>query len=286
MIPHLTLCFYQAREILEARGRSDCETSPDLGMSRVRVRLSEEGAQFPNGVFIHWDEIDEIAGCRTKCFQVTDEGIAEIQKFSATTNRMRTLYPTAGAPTTMISGVLMHRIKAVDPMEDSRRKIEAISPVAGKVLDTATGLGYTALLAAKRAALVVTVEIDPVAHEIIRANPWSAGVLDLANVMPILGDIRDVVSTFATNEFARIIHDPPTMAVAGDLYSRAFYEQLFRVLSYKGRLFHYVGDPNSAHGRKITPGVMRRLHEAGFTKVERAPSAFGVLAYKLGSFRR
>jgi predicted methyltransferase len=55
---------------------------------------------------------------------------------------------------------------------------------------------------------------------------------------------------------------------------------LFRVLSRKGTLFHYVADPDSKLGDRMTKGVMRRLREAGFAKVERRAQAFGVVAMK------
>lgn len=282
----VTISHFQAAEILKARGQSSVETSSDLGMSRCVVDLEEDGAGFPNGVFVHWDEIEEIADSKTKCYQVTDEGPAEIQLFSETTGLMRTLYPTRGAPTTLVSGVLMHRIKDVDPMQDTKNKLSAIAPVAGEVLDTTTGLGYTALLASKSAEHVTTVEIDPAAHEIIRANPWSEELFESPKVTAVIGDIVEIIDSLPANKFSRIIHDPPTISLAGDLYSEAFYAKLLRVLKLKGMFFHYIGDPESAHGRKITPGVIRRLYAAGFGRVERAPKAFGVVGYKLPRSRR
>jgi len=45
-------------------------------------------------------------------------------------------------------------------------------------------------------------------------------------------------------------------------------------------MFHYVGDPNSRTGASATKGVVRRLQEAGFTRVVPKPEAFGVTAYK------
>jgi predicted methyltransferase len=77
-----------------------------------------------------------------------------------------------------------------------------------------------------------------------------------------------------------IIHDPPMFSLAGDLYSLGFYRQAFRVLKNNGRMFHYAGDPQSKSGARVTAGVMRRLQEAGFRRVVRAPRAFGVVAYK------
>jgi hypothetical protein len=48
----------------------------------------------------------------------------------------------------------------------------------------------------------------------------------------------------------------------------------------RSQLFHYVGDPESKSGRTITAGVMRRLEQAGFRQIRRAPRAFGVVAGK------
>ena len=73
----------------------------------------------------------------------------------------------------LIAGFVMHRIKDIDPMQDTLRKIATISPIGGRVLDTATGLGYTAIEAAKTADEVVTIELDPGAQQIARLNPWS-----------------------------------------------------------------------------------------------------------------
>ena len=56
--------------------------------------------------------------------------------------------------------------------------MKSITPIVGCVLDTATGLGYTAIEAAKTAEQVVTIELDPVALEIARLNPWSQTMFD------------------------------------------------------------------------------------------------------------
>ena len=59
----------------------------------------------------------------------------------------------------------------------------------------------------------------------------------------------------------------------------AFLE-LYRVLRRGGRLFHYIGDLESRSGGVVSKGAMRRLHEAGFERVERQPEAFALVAYK------
>ena len=68
--------------------------------------------------------------------------------------------------------------------------------------------------------------------------------------------------------------------MAGELYSGEFYRDLFRVLKRKGRLFHYIGDPDSRSGRNVTRGVVRRLQDAGFSRIVRKPGAFGLIAIK------
>ena len=180
----------------------------------------------------------------------------------------------------LIAGFVMHRIKDIDPMQDTRGKIAAISPIVGRVLDTATGLGYTAIEASKTADEVITIELDPGVQEIARLNPWSQTLFYNPKIQQLMGDAYEVVQTFEDESFSRIIHDPPTFSLAGELYSGALYQQLFRVLKRGGRLFHYIGDPKSKASGGITKGALRRLQEAGFSRVVRRPEAYGVVAYK------
>jgi uncharacterized protein len=180
----------------------------------------------------------------------------------------------------LVSGIPMHRISGIEPHADTLRKIKTIAPLGGVVLDTATGLGYTAIEAAKTAERVVTIELDPAGLEIARQNPWSRDLFGNPRIEQIVGDTYDVVEQFPDGTFTRILHDPPAMALAGDLYSGAFYRELHRILTRSGRVFHYIGDPESASGRNITRGVVRRLQESGFARIVRRPEAFGVVAYK------
>jgi predicted methyltransferase len=180
----------------------------------------------------------------------------------------------------LIAGFVMHRIKDLDPWQDTQRKIAAIAPVSGSVLDTATGLGYTAILAARSAESVTTIELDPGAQAIARLNPWSQELFANPKITQVMGDAYEVVPTLASESFQRIIHDPPTFSLAGELYSGVFYRELYRVLKRGGRLFHYIGDPNSKASGGVTRGALKRLQEAGFTRVVRRPEAYGVVAYK------
>jgi uncharacterized protein len=262
-----------------AAGESHASISPDLGLSEVDVTLDSQGARFGGGE-LRWADAAEIAGEETKCFTLRGDEIEAISFFSEATHWVRTLYPTTGAPTMLVSGISMHRIKGIDPWQDTLRKVRAIAPINGRVLDTATGLGYTAIEAAKTATDVVTIELDPAGIEVARLNPWSRELFTNPRIRLIIGDVAEEIEQFAPESFSRIIHDPPMFTMAGDLYGGAFYRQLYRVLKPNGRLFHYIGDLESTSNRTILPGVLRRLKEAGFRRVTRRQDAFGLVCQK------
>jgi len=278
----LVLSRYQAEPLLAARreGQATAQTSPDLGVTVVEAELSANEVNFPGGETISWATLEEIAGNETGCFEVESGMMTLIRAFSGETNRYYSLYATASAPTMLVSGIPMHRIKGTDPYRDTLEKIKAAAPVSGDVLDTATGLGYTAIEAAKTAVRVVTVELDPAAQEVARRNPWSRALFDNPRITLRLEDSFAEIVAFPPESFTVILHDPPTMSLGGDLYSGEFYRWAFRVLRRGGRMFHYIGDPNSRTGASATKGVVRRLQEVGFSRVVPKPEAFGVTAYK------
>lgn len=282
-MPHpIVISHFQTEPVLRARreGRSTATTSLDLGLSTAEVEVWAVGVLLPDGQVLGWQAIEAVARSATACFVVEDGGVRPIQVFSEYTNWPRALMPTAGAPTMLVSGVLMHRVKGTDPYRDTLTKIRAAAPVTGRVLDTATGLGYTAIEAAKTAEHVVTIELDPAGLEVARLNPWSRGLFDNPKIEQRVGDSFEEVQALPDGRLTCIIHDPPAFALAGELYSGEFYRHLHRILTPRGRVFHYIGDPDSAFGRKVTPGIIRRLQEAGFTRVVRRPEAFGVTAFK------
>ncbi|HKV57089.1 MAG TPA: methyltransferase domain-containing protein [Ktedonobacteraceae bacterium] len=278
----MILSYIQTRPLLEARKRGQVvvETSPDLGMSSTSATLSIEGVSFATGECLDWASIEKISQSEVKCYTISAGGIQPIQTYSEATNRLCSLLPAPGAPSMLIAGFIMHRIKDIDPWQHAQRMVAAIAPLTGAVLDTTTGLGYTAILAAGAAVSVTTIELDPAVQTIARQNPWSQELFSTPRIKQVMGDACEVVPTFAGESFDRIIHDPPTFALAGELYSGAFYRELHRVLKRGGRLFHYVGDPDSKASGGVTRGVMRRLQEAGFSRVARRSEAYGVVAYK------
>ena len=278
----MILSYIQARPLLEAckRGQVVVETSPDLGISSASVTLSAEGVSFATGECLDWASVEEISQSEVKCYTISANGMQPVQNFSQATNRLCSLLPTRGAPSMLIAGFVMHRIKEIDPWQHAQRMIAAIAPVTGSVLDTTTGLGYTAVLAARAAESVTTIELDPGVQAIAQLNPWSQELFANPKITRVMGDACEVVSTFTNESFSRIMHDPPTFTLAGELYSGAFYRELYRILKRGGRLFHYAGDPNSKASGGVTRGVMRRLQEAGFSRVVGRAEAYGVVAYK------
>lgn len=256
------------------------EVSLDLNLTESEIKLDSECILFPLGERLDWKSIEEISSNETACYTVHNHAAKAIKGFSEFSGRVYGLMPTPSAPTMLISGIPMHRIKDTNPYQDTLNKIKAITPIKGDVLDTTTGLGYTAIEAAKTARRVVTIEIDPTAQEIARMNPWSRALFESPNIKQMIGDAFEEIENFDPESFSVIIHDPPMFSLAGDLYSLAFYQQAFRVLKRNGRIFHYIGDPESKSGARVTAGAIRRLQEAGFRRVVRAPRAFGIVAYK------
>jgi predicted methyltransferase len=281
-MPHVVLSHIQAEGILKARqaGHASVAVSLDLGLTTAEVAIEPAGVCLPDGQVLAWRYVEKIRSSERGCFLIQDDAPLKIQVFSEATNRLYSLMPTEGPPTMLISGIPMHRVKGIDPYRDTLRKIKAIAPVVGRVLDTATGLGYTAIEAARSAEHVVTIEIEPAALEMARLNPWSQPLFGNPRITQVVGDTIEEIEGFEDGTFARIIHDPPAFNLAGDLYSGAFYRQLFRVLRRGGRMFHYIGDLESKSGRTVVRGAVRRLQEAGFSRVVRRPKAFALVAYK------
>jgi uncharacterized protein len=277
------LSHYQTRPLSAAHhaGQETAVLSLDLNLSTSEVGLLPDGPRLPDGQHLTWAQIETINDDELNCYLVDEGEIEKIRFFSETTDRYYSLMPTAAAPTMLISGIPMHRIKDTDPHRDTLSKIKAIAPLSGEVLDTTMGLGYTAIEAAKATAVrhVTTIELDPTVTEICRRNPWSQALFDESRITRLIGHAWDVVEEMENGRFARILHDPPAFSLGGDLYAGEFYRELYRVLRENGRLFHYIGDPNSKSGRNTTKGVVRRLQEAGF-RVKPYPQAFGVVAYK------
>jgi hypothetical protein len=252
----------------------------DLGITSLNVTLTSDHIVFPDASILDWTSVERVTSKKTACFYLKDNTAYPLRGFSEILSRAYSLMPTSEAPILVAAGFPMHRFKNITPLDAARAMVEPIMPIRGNVLDTATGLGYTAIIASKTASIVFTIELCPVAQEMAQMNPWSQSLFDNPNITRIIGDSFEEIGKFKETSFDAIIHDPPTMALAGNLYSGEFYRQAFRVLQERGRMFHYIGDPKSVAGSKVTRGVVKRLHDAGFKKVISLEKAFGVVAYK------
>jgi predicted methyltransferase len=281
-LPFAVLSRFQAKGLLQAKanGLERIMASLDLGLSQQEIWLNPVGISMDNQPLLDWEQLQTIADSENGCFRVLNGTSEEIRGYSESTRRTFSLFPTAEAPALLISGFTMHRFKDISPRRAALEMVKAAAPIRGRVLDTATGLGYTAIAAAQRAAAVITIELDPGSLEMAWANPWSQELFNHPGISLIPGDSSEEIAKFPDEYFSIIIHDPPSMSLAGDLYGSAFYQQAWRVLSGSGRMFHYLGDPNSTLGGRVTKGVVKRLRSAGFRRIISKSFAYGVLACK------
>lgn len=272
----------EARRLLLAKG--EVRLNLDLRKTNRSWPIKVDGDEFvfPDGTRVSREIIERIAGDGESVYFVRNG----VYKAAIAGEHFYKLVPTI-PPTIEINGIRMHRTKEVNPLQDTRNKVNAVKPEEGEtVLDTCMGLGYTAIEASKRGAYVITVEKDKNVIELARINPWSRELFTGGKVQVIQGDVFEVVRRFRDGSFDVVIHDPPRFSLAGQLYSGEFYRELYRVLRPGGRLFHYVGNPGKKYRKKdLQRGVMERLREAGFVGVRRVPEALGVVARKPGEKR-
>lgn len=206
---------------------------------------------------------------------------ALVSFFDEKTKRFYKLFSTADWPCLEISGIRMHCLSP-GVKASTEAMVSQLKPLKGKVLDTCAGLGYTAIMIASNPCVekVFTFEIDGNVLKIAKENPYSKGLFENGKISLGNRDIAASIKDFPDNFFDRILHDPPRFALAGELYGREFYSQLYRVLKPKGILFHYTGSPGEKKGRDFQAGVMKRLRQAGFAAIERVPEAQGIRALK------
>ncbi len=117
----IVLSYVQVAPVLAAwqAGAATASLSLDLGLSSAEVTLGPDGVQLPNGECLTWAMAQTIVEHETKCFVLEEGEISDIQFFSEATSRVYSLMPTEAAPTMVIGGFPMHRIKGTDPYRDS-----------------------------------------------------------------------------------------------------------------------------------------------------------------------
>lgn len=274
------LSCYQATRLLEARRQGSSQTlcSFDFERTSITVTLDEQGVQAPGVCSLQWPSVEHVASVDSVAFTVDEAGVTPLRIFSEAADRSFQLWPTPTSPALLVSGFLMHRVRDVAPDEGAARMVRALGKIHGRLLDTTSGLGYAAIAASRTATEVVTVELQPVVRELARQNPWSQPLFETPHIQLHEGDSAALVPSLAAGSFAAVLHDPPAINLAGELYSADFYAAVLRVLARRGKFFHYVGDAHSPSGSRTTRGVVKRLREAGFSRVTVIAEAFGVLA--------
>lgn len=193
-------------------------------------------------------------------------------------------YKLAGG-TIEIDGVRMHQTAGRTPVEAAWEMagLLQIRRRGERVLDVCTGLGYTAIEEARQGAFVTTIEVDENVLQLAKQNPLSKELFELEKqrkIKLIVGDAFEKMLEFENEFFDAVLHDPPRFSFAGELYSQAFYSQLFRVLKKGGRLFHYTGKPGEKSGKNFRKGIKQRLAQAGLSKIEWSEEAQGFAALK------
>ena|SRR3989338_5993141 len=272
---------FQAKELLEAKKNNlkSVDVSLDLNMSKSPVKIENDFFIFPDSQKLDESQLKKVVKSDSTCFLIRDNSLLKIQLFSDETNKFYKLVPTRDAPTIEISGIRMHVTKQFSPMEDTKKKIESIAPVKGAVLDTCMGLGYTAILSSKYADSVITCEKDENVIEVAKHNPWSKELFENKKINIINTDILEEAKFFKDETFNAIIHDPPRLGLASELYSLEFYRHLFRILKKDGRLYHYTGYPGSRFRQvDLIGNVTKRLKKAGFRQV--IQTHYGIAASK------
>jgi len=131
---------------------------------------------------------------------------------------------------------------------------------------------------ASKNTIVYSFEKDKNIIEIARLNPYSK--LN-ENIKLFNEDVFHGIRRFKDGFFNGIIHDPPTFKLANELYSREFYNELYRVLKRKGRLYHYAPWPGKLKKEVFYLKIVRRLKEAGFKDVKYKEKSSGVSCVKL-----
>lgn len=264
-----------ARRILEGHGR----VSLDLGLSEVSVAVGDDHVELPDGSVIDFSDLRRIEDRNNAVF-FPEEGALYMVAISD--DHFYKLVPTEGAPTIEVDGIRMHRTKETMPDIDASEKIEVLAIRGGRVLDTCTGLGYTAQAALERGAdLVVSIERRPEVLHIAEVNPWSRGIFEDHRIHLMLGDAHVTLDGLPPGFFDYAVHDPPRLSLAGHLYGQEFYAKLLQILRGGGRLFHYTGEPGSRQRRiDLRRGVMRRLRQAGFEKIVYHERVLGVTCRK------
>jgi uncharacterized protein len=256
-LPLLTADVHAQLLAAAGNGERNVECSLDLTRSRTVVEVEPDGWTWDGRRFPYLER------CKGHTiYYWTGTQFLPAARF---TSSLIKLVPTEwGPPTFQIDGIQMLPTARISPYADAEMKVGYVRPRGKIVLDTCGGLGYFAAWCLRSgAAQVISCEKNPDVMWLRSLNPWSPP--EGAGLQLIVTDIAQHIALLPDACVDAILHDPPRFGIAGELYARAFYEQLARVLRHKGMLFHYTGSPNKlTSGRDVPKEVAGRLRQAGF----------------------
>ncbi|MFA5141531.1 MAG: methyltransferase domain-containing protein [Candidatus Woesearchaeota archaeon] len=250
-------------------GKTHLETSLDLGITKAKVTFKDGKIVFPNAQEV---EPIKIRDDDKTCYLLDKDKLLKVQFFSDETNKLYKLVPTQNKPILKISATPMHKMLFVEKIKKAQLK--------GEILDSGTGLGYTAIAAANHAKHVTTIELDPNVIEVAKLNPWSQELFTKINITQKMGDLTEEVKKFKNEQFDNIILDAGTIHESGDFFAAKNYIEVFRVLKKGGHLYHYLPQVGINKGRDFIGEIMKKLKEAGFRDIKRDDESSSVQASK------
>ncbi len=263
------------------KGREKVEISLDLGKTKQVIDIIE-GHIIPKQGEEKKFKLEELQRLKENTVYTIENGkVLAVELFSNETNLYYKLRPTKDWPTLMLSSVPMHRYITSTPKLDTESKIDSIRPIKGRVLDTCCGLGYTAISLAKSGAESVTCfERDKTVLDICKYNPFSEELFTDKKITITNESIYEGIKKIPSESFDRIIHDPPTVSFAKELYSLEFYDELFRVLKKGGKLYHYAPSPGKTKGIEFWRTMVKMMRNAGFVDADYFKNSSGIVTKK------
>ncbi|MBU0484084.1 MAG: methyltransferase domain-containing protein [Proteobacteria bacterium] len=269
-----------ANQVLAAldRGEVEINISSDLNLSRATFSLGDDHLVLDSDNRLDRAALQQMADKENRIFFLAEGRLEVLENRDAGYAK---LVPTDQAPLLEISGVKMHISKGTNPFVSAGQMAAQVVKKGNRVLDTCSGLGYAATAALQLGAReVISVERSATVIALRQKNPWSQRIFG-PDIQLVHGDINGYIRELAAESFDAIIHDPPRLSLAGELYGESFYRELFRVLKRRGSLFHYTGNPHVVrHGRSFVDHAAQRLKAAGFSKVDKVGELMGVTARK------
>jgi len=269
-----------ASQALAAMRKNDSSVniSVDLNLTVEQFAIKDEKLILEDNISIDSDDLKKIVKKDNKVF-FRDSTELDVLEISGEGHYK--LVPTTTAPYLEISGVKMHISKGICPYESAGLMAKQVVKSGHEVLDTCSGLGYAASSAlACGAKKIISVEKSADVIAIRKLNPWSQKIYS-DKLALVNADINEFILGLKSASFDSIIHDPPRFSLAGELYSEAFYREMFRVLKPRGTLFHYTGNPNNkGRGKNFLKNCTQRLKNAGFKKITYIDVTMGFFASK------